>query len=125
MDASGVGRGVVDLMAASGLKPRGVTITGGHEVTIHSSRDIRLPKTRLIGGLQIALQAYRLHVSKRIPAVPQWISEMEGFTAKVRAAGGESLEAFTSAVHDDLVIATALACWGAEHPIERPKLRML
>jgi hypothetical protein len=50
---------------------------------------------------------------------------MEGFTAKVRGSGSESLEAFTSAVHDDLVIATALACWGAEHPAERARIRML
>ena len=90
MDASGVGRGVVDLMADAGLKPRGVTITGGNEVTMHSARDIRIPKTRLIGGLQIALQTYRLHVSRRIPALPQWISEMEGFTAKVRGAGSKA-----------------------------------
>jgi hypothetical protein len=34
-------------------------------------------------------------------------------------------EAFSQTVHDDLVIALALAVWGAENPLRRPTVRII
>lgn len=125
VDATGVGRGLLDMFADRGVKPRGATLTGGHDVTINSLRDVRIPKTRLISGVQLALQTGRLKVAAGIPALPQFISEMEGFTAKISSTGAVATEAFSQGVHDDLVIAAALGLWGWEHPLRAPKLVML
>jgi hypothetical protein len=71
------------MFADRGVKPRGATLIGGHDVTMNSIRDLRISKTRLIFGAQLALQTGRLKVAAGIPVLPQFISEMEGFTAKI------------------------------------------
>ena len=58
VDATGVGRPVVDMLYASGLNPIAVTITGGDSV--HLTDGIwRVPKRDLVGLLQVLLQPSR------------------------------------------------------------------
>ena len=73
---------------------------------------------QLVGALQMALQAYRLKVSNRIPSIGQFISEMERFTLRTSTAGAETMEAFNQATHDDIVMAAAIGIWGAEKAAE-------
>jgi hypothetical protein len=119
IDAGGVGRGVVDLMEAEGLEPRGVTMTGGHDAVTHQRRDHRVPKDLLIGGLQIMLQTGRFKVAADVLAREPFISEMMGYVSGVAAAGRNTSGADTEDLHYDLVISAALCCWAAEHPYRR------
>ena len=109
----------------AGCAPHGVTIVGGNEVTNNGRRDMRIPKTRLIGNLQLALQTHRIAVSSEILALPTWISEMENFVMRVSNSGAATMEAFSEQVHDDLVVATAIACWAADNPMRRATNRFI
>ena len=72
------------------------------------------------------LATKRLKIAANIAPLPTWTNEMESFTARISTTGRESAEALTSAIHDDLVIGTALCSWAAEASAKpRPKLRML
>lgn len=59
VDATGVGRPVVDNMRQEGLSPVAVTITGGNKVT-GGLRSYRVPKADLISGLIVLFQARRI-----------------------------------------------------------------
>jgi hypothetical protein len=125
LDSSGVGRGIADMFEEAGCAPHGVTIVGGNEVTNNGRRDMRIPKTRLIGNLQLALQTYRIAVSSDILVLPTWISEMENFLMRVSNSGAATREAFSEQVHDDLVVAAAIACWAADNPARRATNRFI
>ena len=60
MDVTGTGRSVGILMVQSGLKPVRVTIAGGHEADQHEHNEWRIPKVKLVGGLEVTFQSDRL-----------------------------------------------------------------
>lgn len=107
-DATGLGAGVRSIVRdlhSRGRFPAGysaVTITGGQQ-SEHGT-----PKLDLVSTLGRLLHERRLHVLDG-PLVKQWKTEMNAFQAKVTAAGNVRYEAQTEAIHDDLVMATALA----------------
>jgi hypothetical protein len=114
-DATGVGRPVIDLLREAELDPIGVTITGGDRVNKVKRNDIRIPKRILAAALQIALQTGRVKIAKGLPNVDVLITELENFKVKISATGTETFEAWRESVHDDLVLATALAVWYADN----------
>lgn len=122
LDGTGVGRPVVDLFLAhpkltafrSRIFP--VTITAGHTVTKEGSY-IRVPKRDLVGVVQARLQTGRLKIAETLPETPTLIKELQNFRAKVTAAANVTFGAgddWREGSNDDLVLAAALACWGAE-----------
>lgn len=125
VDKTGVGRPVLDIMLDLGLRPRGVTITGGVDPLFNGSLDIRVPKHLLVGTLQLALQTRRLKIAATLPGLRVLASELESFKVRINNAGGETFEAWSAGVHDDTVLALALAVWGAERPLRVPRLHML
>lgn len=59
-----------------------------------------------------------MRIAKGLPNVETLINELENFKVKISVSGNESFEAWRESVHDDLVLATAMAVWQAEHKPE-------
>src|SRR3954471_20837096 len=66
----------------------------------------------LVTGLQIAFETRSLEIAKGIAAVETLISELMLMRVAVSAAGHERYGVWREGVHDDLVLAVALAWWG-------------
>jgi hypothetical protein len=114
VDATGVGRPVLDAMRERGLRPIGVTITGGTDVNKRAPDDWRVPKRILASRLQVVLQSERIKIAAEMPLTPLLVRELEAFRAKISIGGNETFEAWREQDHDDLVLAAAMAVWGAE-----------
>lgn len=116
VDATGVGRPVIDLMRERGL--RGIVpviITGGDSVTedkVNGHVEYRVPKRDLVGSLQVLLQNRQLRIPNSIDLRDELVREMQNFKVKLNAeTGHDSYEHWRASDHDDLVLAVALACW--------------
>jgi hypothetical protein len=115
VDATGVGRPVVDLLRDRHLAPVAVTITGGDTPSRPGLDEWRLPKRLLASILQVALQTGRVRIAAAMPLTPVLTAELESFRVKINVGtGNESFEAWRERDHDDLVLATAVAVWYAE-----------
>jgi hypothetical protein len=115
VDATGVGRPVVDMLRARGLKPIAVTITGGDKVTFE--KGWRVPKRDLVGAVQVLLQTDRLKFAEQIPAIPLLVQEMLAFRVKIDPlTAHDSYGAWREGDRDDMVLAVAIAAWwGQRH----------
>ena len=114
VDATGVGRPVVDMLREAKVKPMvAVTITGGETVT-RDGKDYRVPKRDLVSTLQVLLQNDWLKIAEGLPLAEVLVREMQNFRVKISLAGHDSYEAWREGDHDDLVLAVALACWYAK-----------
>jgi hypothetical protein len=119
LDATGVGRAIVDLHRAAGLQPVAITITAGAAVHREGWDDIHVPKKDLIGVVQVLLQQQRLKIAEGLPTAALLTTELLGFRQRITAHANITYgagEDWRSAPHDDLVLATALAAWYAEQP---------
>ena len=111
VDATGVGRPVVDLFRKAKLRPVAITITGGNEVTSVSG-GFNVPKRDLITTLQVLFQSGDLKVASRLPLAQVLVQELLNFKVKINVkTAHDSYEAWREGVHDDLVLAVALAAW--------------
>lgn len=121
LDATGVGRPVVDLFRDHpSLRSRrwyieAVTITSGDTET-RESHDWRVPKRNLVGAVQVLLQTQRLKVAPNLPDTETLVIEMQNFKVKITAMANDVYGEWREGKHDDLVLAAALACWAAIHP---------
>jgi len=120
IDATGVGRAVVDMFKKAYLRPVAVTITAGNKVT-REGAEYGVPKRDLIGVLEATMQTGRFKVAKELPDAKTLMDEMLNFKRKVTPAGHDTYEAWREGQHDDLVLAVALACWYAERYV-RPRI---
>lgn len=114
VDATGVGRPVVDLMRRErlGCTLMPVTITGGASES-RGGGYYGVPKRDLVTGMQVLLQGGGLQIASGIPHGAALAAEMAEMRVKVTAAGNMQFGAWREGTHDDLVLAVALACWGA------------
>lgn len=111
VDATGVGAPVVDLLREAGLSPTPVTITGGDAVAWEKG-GYRVPKRDLVSTLQVLFQSGRLLIAEGLPEAPLLVQELLNFKVRINIkTAHDSYEAWREGVHDDLVLATALACW--------------
>lgn len=113
VDATGVGRPVMDMLRGAGLQPVALTIHGGAKVT-SGRRSPRVPKRDLINGLLLTLQAGALRISDQLPHAETLTRELTEMRRKVSAAGHDSYGVWRDGEHDDLVLALAIALWAAE-----------
>lgn len=117
IDATGVGRGIVDLFRDAhkdGYLPNWpvpITITAG----IHES-GLSVPKRDLVARLQALMQTDRLRIAAGLPLAEVLTRELLAFRAKISAAGKDTYEAMRESDHDDLVVALSLACWYPGNP---------
>ena len=118
VDATGVGKPILDLAREQGLRPNGVIITGG-ETSSHERGIDRVPKRELVTTLQVALQAKRLRIAEDLPLAELLLKEFRGFRVKISLTGhasfGNDVGSWREADHDDLVLATALGVWTLEN----------
>lgn len=124
VDKTGVGAAVVDMFNDAGMKPIAITITGGDEViwdpdNPKAPRHIKVPKRELVGTLVALFQSDRLRIAEELEHAQTLVNELLNFRVKVDLrTSHDSYEGWRESIHDDLVLAVALACWYAEN--QRP-----
>jgi len=117
VDSTGVGGPVVDLLKRADLGGRmyAVTITGGEKE--HESGGVwSVPKRNLIAGVEVLLDNAELKVAAGLRDGVALARELTSVKGTVRPSGRTRYGADGYGEHDDLVIALALACWGARRP---------
>lgn len=115
-DATGVGRGVLDLVTDRGIgaKVHEVTLTGGDTVS-QEGKKYRVPKRDVVSTVAALLETDRLRIAKALPLAEVLARELGSFRVKIDTKSGhDSYGAWRERDHDDLVLATALACWIGE-----------
>ena len=115
VDRTGVGGPVVDAMREMGIALTGISITGGSRINRVSSQDVNVPKALLASSLDIAFAEDRLELTSEAEASDALRAELQGFRVKKTSHGNETMEAWREGIHDDLVLATAMAIWGADN----------
>ncbi len=117
VDATGVGRAVLEILRERGLRcgMTAVTVHGGAQVT-GGDAEAGVPKRDLVAGLVVSLESGILHIAPALPEAAQLRKELVGFRQKVTGKGNASYEAMSEAVHDDLVNALGLAVWWLRPP---------
>ena len=120
VDATGVGRPVVDMLREAEVSPLvAVTITGG-DTASRDGQSYRVPKRDLVSTLQVLLQNETLKIAKGLELGEVLKREMQNFRVKINiATAHDSYEAWREGDHDDLVLAVALACWYARQAVDR------
>jgi hypothetical protein len=117
VDATGVGRPVVDLLRRASLPCRvvPVTITGGDKETCESIM-WHVPKRDLIAGMMVLFQRGEIAICGHLPESETLAAELANMRIKVSLSGHDTYGAWREGQHDDLVLAAALACWRATRP---------
>src|SRR5262249_58332221 len=125
VDATGVGRAVVDLFRQAKLPARlkPITITAGHSATF-AEDGWHAPKKDLVAIMQSLLQGWRLRIAGRLPEAETLKRELAAFRVKVTPAGNETFEAWRTRDHDDLVFAVALPLWYAARGRQKASIRV-
>jgi hypothetical protein len=115
IDRTGVGAGVVDSFEQAGVRPISVTIHGGSNVSCEG-RHYRVPKRDLVSAAQVLLQNGRLRIAPELELASVLTKELLNFRVKIDPkTAHDSYEHWREGDHDDLVLATALACWYREY----------
>jgi hypothetical protein len=112
IDATGVGRPVVDLFTGSRICAHifPITITPGHEARCEGRWHF-VPKKDLVGAVVSLLESRRLEFAGGLALAGVAKEELLNFRAKIGVGGNETLEAWRERDHDDLVLAVAIAAW--------------
>jgi len=114
VDKTGVGSPVVESMRRIHHLPvAAVLITSGDHEAYHPESDsYHVPKAHLVTILQQLVQRRRFQVFEDVESRADFFNELADFSYKInRDTGRVSYEAATERVHDDLVVAAALAVW--------------
>jgi hypothetical protein len=116
VDVTGVGKPVLEMFEDAGLDARlwPVLITGGHHETLAEGGVWHVPKKVLVSTLQVLFQTRRLRIAPELEHAKTLAKELENFRVRVTAAANETFEAWREGLHDDLVLAVAMAAWIAE-----------
>ena len=125
VDKTGVGAAVLDAFEHSGMRPTAITIHGGSNVSYDPQRrGYRVPKRDLVSAVQVLLQNGRLKIAASLPEAATLKRELLNFRVNVSpATAHDSYEHWREGDHDDLVLATAMACWFREASYARAEAR--
>jgi hypothetical protein len=122
VDKTGVGAGVTDLLKAKGIVFTAITIHGGEKVHKENGA-FNVPKKDLVAALEVPFDTGTLKVAEGLTLWPTLKEELLNFRRKQnRTTTHVSYEHWREGDHDDLVLACAMACWGA---MSRRGLRVL
>ena len=125
VDKTGVGRGVTDMLKERGLRFTGVVIHGG-ETTHHTDGAYHIPKKDLVAALAVPFDAGRLKIAEGLRLWGVLREEVQNFRRKQNPKTSHvSFEHWRESDHDDLVLACALACWGATARRGQRALRLI
>lgn len=115
VDNTGVGRAVTDVLRDKGLRFKAITLTGGSQIMRGDASEYRVPKADVVDALVVAFQAGTLKVARGLELWPTLRTELLNFRRKINPATAHaSYEHWRESDHDDLVLAAALAAWGAQ-----------
>lgn len=115
IDLTGLGRPVASLLRERGFSDFvGVVITSGDNAREVAFDEWRAAKSYLIGGLSAAMSNGKLLAAQGLPDREELRRQMEDYQVEVTPSGHITANA-ASGSHDDMVIATALAWFAAEH----------
>lgn len=118
VDATGVGRPVVELIREDPPPPcdvLAVTAHGGHRLA-GQWPDVRVPKRALVAALGAAVDNRALTVPEALPAASRLAAQLGAYRAKPDPRTGHvRYEAARETDHDDLVAALQLAVWAGDH----------
>src|SRR5690606_30750036 len=114
LEAPGVGKPNSDLFLRAGVRHTPIWITGGRDEQSHGA-GFTVPKLILVSRLQAALHSSELRIAKALPEAAAFTRELQEFRASWTEAGHLRFGARQGA-HDDLVLAAALAVYGAARP---------
>lgn len=121
VDATGVGRPVVDMLKQAKLPVKlvPITITGG-SIVVRDRGHFHVPKRDLASATKILLDSQRLKVSTALPQYALLVKELEAFRVKINVkTAHDSYEAWREGDHDDLVLSVAMCAWYAERGYKR------
>jgi hypothetical protein len=112
VDATGVGRPVIDMMRRENLRPIPITITGGKEVVADElDGGYHVPKRDIASSTNILFGTRRIKIVPGMALTDTYIREMANFTIKIKNETSASYEAWREADHDDLVLSVGMAAW--------------
>lgn len=118
LDATGVGRPVVDLAreelrGVPGVRLVAIVIGSGITAAQNATTGYwTVPKKVLVVSMQVALQSRKLRVAQGLALASTLVDEMRSFKLKVSVeTGHQSFEAWRSGDHDDLVLMAAMGAW--------------
>jgi hypothetical protein len=110
VDATGVGKPVVDLLRPA-VRPTpfyAITITSG-SIANRDGNDWHVPKRDLIGAAQVALQQRRLRIAATLADASVLADELMAYRVTIAANGHDTYgNDWRQAEHDDLVLALAI-----------------
>jgi hypothetical protein len=113
VDYTAVGRTVVEALRRT--KPRATlrpaTVTAGLTARPDDRGGWLVPRTELVGVMQVLLQSGRLKIADALLEAETLLRELETFKAEVPTKVEDDLAAWRERPHDDLVLAVALAAW--------------
>jgi hypothetical protein len=113
VDKTGVGAGVTDLLKAKGILFTAITIHGGEKVHRENGA-YNVPKKDLVAALEVPFDTGTLKVAEGLSLWPTLKEELLNFRRKQNQKTAHvSYEHWREGDHDDLVLACAMACWGA------------
>jgi hypothetical protein len=116
LDATGVGRPIVDMLKRqTSCSLRAVVFTSGEHET-HPEYDVfRVPKVDLVTSLETVLQSRRIEFVPDCPLQEDMRAELGSFDFSMSDRGHATFDG-ASGSHDDLVCALMLAVWYGERP---------
>jgi hypothetical protein len=123
IDYTGAGLPVLRLIC-EGLHRRvsytrtAVWLTAGHNLANPADGMMVVAKTDVVGTLQILFQTRRLRVASGLPDAQLLVRELENYRPRVMLAKPDET-AWREGIHDDLVLAVALAAWGGERELRK------
>jgi hypothetical protein len=115
IDMTGCGRPVCDLFKRAGLRPIGVTITGGNAETkewVNGAEEWKVSKGLLVSHLQASLHEGTLRINRQLTEAQALAIELQDFRANISETGYARYGAREGA-HDDLVLSVCLGAWWA------------
>ena len=112
VDQTGVGAPVVDLLRQASLNAFlfPIHITAGATVNREGGVEY-VPKRDLVSIAQVALQTERLKIAAELEAASVLVREMQNFQVKITDAANDTYGAWRTGMHDDLVLAVAMALY--------------
>jgi hypothetical protein len=112
VDATGVGRPVIDMIRDAHLRADvyPITLTGGDAV-VRDGMERRVPKRDVASTIAVLLQTGRLRIARGLKESETLLRELLNFRVKISLSGHDSYEAWREQEHDDLVLAVGLAAW--------------
>jgi hypothetical protein len=117
VDITAVGSGVLPVLRnavrPAWLEPVFLT-AGGTAGKDEVSKAYRIPKRDLITTMLILLQGGRIKIPATLPNAALLVQELKNFRTNLPISTNPDTLDWRERPHDDLVLATAIACWWGE-----------